>query len=107
MKTFQIIPDRSLDNKNVEKLAEAFSNLYAPPIARVKFAGKLQIIPKARAFWEIVLETNQVSFFLSVPEQWEEYFKSQIETCWPKVTVRPEEPKLAIPDAEFLGAGVY
>ena len=87
--TFQVVPDRSLENKHTEQLAAALHGLYKTPLQRVEATKKSIVIHhKAVAWWEIRIEKDSISWYMAVPEDWAEYASKQLEVCWPKATIR-------------------
>lgn len=81
MINLQIIPDRRVENSEVENLLRTLAGMYQTPIAR-KFA-----IPE-RASWEMIMGKEQADFFLVVPKSWAPVVKKQVAVVWPRATVK-------------------
>jgi hypothetical protein len=88
----QIIPDRRLENAQVEDLLRALTGMYQLPISRWNGRGFNEA---DRAAWEIVLEHKKVSFYLTVPEHWRQVMEKQIAVIWPRATLKEAPDQLA------------
>ncbi|MED3563957.1 ATP-binding protein [Bacillus xiapuensis] len=77
---FKITPDRRLENKNVEHLAQTLC-LYTSPLER--WNGKGFNRPYFISF-ETILEKENTQFVLSVPSELESLAKKSLETTWPQ-----------------------
>ena len=105
--TFQLIPDRFLDNKSVRHLADSFHRFYEPPIKRINidfeewegsFTGQNDI------FWEIYLSKDIIKFYLTVEQSRENYTENQLESCWNKSTIQKENLSINFNPKNSAGA---
>jgi hypothetical protein len=102
--TFKLLPDRSLENKNTERLADALYPMYSPIFTRIKFdQGQVNYIPKPYAVWEILISHKDISFFLSVPKKWATFTQQELGVCWGKSTIQPTRLQLNFPEELSIG----
>lgn len=79
----KITPDSRLRNENVEQLAQALC-VYASPLDRME---GFRIRKPAVVSFETVLEPENSSFYLTVPESQKSIAQKAIETAWPRAAV--------------------
>lgn len=89
--TLRVTPDKLLDNARVEQLAKALWESYSTLAQRVRVGRDgIAYRPPDVFAWEIEL-TDLIRFRLAVPTPWEGYAREHISSCWPHVTITPDE----------------
>lgn len=80
--TLKIIPDKTLNNDNVESLAISLAELYSPLKLehRIKISRNSFTIDHKNTFiFEIYFSVDSIIFFITGPKKWEELIKSKLE----------------------------
>lgn len=96
MVTCQIIPDRTAKNWNVDVLSRAASELYVNLPRRFKF-DRFRITYEVQEVvgFDIIMESDKIAFYVTVPECRWSMFLQKLEVIWPKATYKPAEiPKI-------------
>lgn len=83
MVTYNIIPDFNVSNLKNEVLTSVFSNLYETAMKRISFSN-LNFRKQNQVHFNIVLEKQNISFYLSFPNKYGELIDSKIKSCWSK-----------------------
>lgn len=92
--TLQIIPNKTVDNSQVEILLRAISDLFKPRLKRFEMPDKETIVySEDGVFWEIVYRANTVHFYLSTAMRWIDHLREKIIACWPNADVHRVERK--------------
>lgn len=83
--TFKITPDFEVTNEDNIVISNLISSLYRSPLKRLdidlmKF--KFTYKRKQNIFFDILLEPKSASFYITVPEDLEEVFLTQMESIW-------------------------
>lgn len=86
MTTFKITPDFSVNNSKNEIITSAITNIYEPPSHRISLAN-INYKKQNKAFFSIVLEDRNASFFLTVPSVFEDLFQGKMHSCWNKSAI--------------------
>jgi hypothetical protein len=103
--TFQVIPDRFLNNDCIEQFTRSLYDVYQSPLKRLKLENNAPFIQERnKIFWEISLETEKVAFYITVPQIYEEYLENQIHTCWSKATVFKNKCKIDFKSQKSIGS---
>jgi hypothetical protein len=100
--TLKVTPERNIRNYNNEIIFDALSDLYEPlskRLGRQKFLSlKLHYKPLPRIYYDILYKPDEVTFYFTVPKEWENLFKQKIDRAWEHsaIEVVQELPKFNI-----------
>lgn len=99
--TLQIIPNRGVQNGDVETLLRAVWGLYRPPIKRFERVDHRLVYALESGTWEVFYSAKSVRFGLTVPYRWKSHFEEKIAATWPQATVQ-EIPRPGIEKYEVF-----
>lgn len=101
MAALQLIPDRTIRNYNAESIGKAMAEFYTRPIGRFSFNKKVEYQEPDRFIFRIILTTENITFYLIVPERLVDYFKQKVQSVWEKATVKQVENLLELDLEKF------
>lgn len=80
-----LIPHSNLSNERIDPLVNSLSSMHLPFYKRWngKWFDSLPFLS-----WEINLIPEEITFNLTLPQEWEQVFKKQLEVCWSKSTIK-------------------
>lgn len=90
MVSLQVIPDRTVKN-NSSDLARALYEMYASITDRIDIKNKILQYRQQESFSFDIVITDQIRFYLSVPERWQEFTRTKLSSIWPKATIQPSK----------------
>jgi hypothetical protein len=99
----EINPSRMTTNTNVKWLVKEFSSLFAPLNRRLNIAGgRLMYTPEMNVWWEVVIQKNQVRFYLVVPDidHIKRNLTQHILRTWKRSNVREVNSNIPILDPD-------
>ena len=99
--TLQIVPNRGVNNSDIETLLRAVWGLYRPPLQRFEKVDHTLIYALESGTWEIFYSKHSIRFALTVPYRWKDHFEEKIFATWPKATVQ-EIPRPSIGQYEMI-----
>lgn len=94
---YQLIPDRTVDNKKGHEFARALHDLFSPWYRRLNIK-KRNIETPERIWYVIRLRRGNISFHIVPTDTSETYVKQRLNRYWPHVTVNQKE----IPDIPMV-----
>lgn len=108
MTTFKITPDFAVSNSKNEIITNSFSNVYKPPIQRFSL-GSLSYTKPNRIYFNIVLENNNTTFYLTVPKDYEDLVQGKMSSCWKKSGIDKVEDNsfLKLPIKSTVGGELF
>lgn len=88
MAMLQIIPDREIDNGQVENIIKAFTDLYEPMIKRIEIDGiSIRYKAKDHMNYRILFKKDFIGFYITVPASRKGYFINKIKAAWSKAAI--------------------
>ena len=84
---WQLLPDRFIDNDNVENLADALHHLYEPPVRRILLGEEVGYRGINGLSWEIALRPDEITWHVATPSPCAEYVHAQARSCWPRSAI--------------------
>lgn len=108
MTTFKITPDFAVSNSKNEIITNSFTNVYKPPIQRFSL-GSLSYTKPNRIYFNIVLENNNTTFYLTVPKDYEDLVQGKMSSCWKKSGIDKVEDNsfLKLPIKSTVGGELF
>lgn len=98
--TFRITPDRTVSNRRTHDLVRAIHDIHESIGKRISLKGK-QLREKNRFVWDIIISSDDVSFFCTVPKEKATFIKQQIELTWDKAAIQEEQISVSWEDGSW------
>lgn len=87
---YQIIPDRTVENKQGHEFARALHDLHRPWVKRASLRER-KIEPNERVWYVIRLTSKEITFHIHMSEASRTFVKQRLNRYWPRTTVQEKE----------------
>ncbi|KQL37107.1 hypothetical protein [Psychrobacillus sp. FJAT-21963] len=87
--TFRIIPDRTVTNRRNHDFMRSIHDFHEGFRKRINLKNK-ELNEPSRFFWDILMTSNDVAFYCTVPKERESFVRQQLELIWDRATITEE-----------------
>lgn len=84
--TLRITPDRTVSNRRTHDLMRAVHDIQERLTKRINWKDK-KVIEKSRFVWDVVIKSDDVMFFCTVPKERATFIRQQLELTWEKAAI--------------------